>query len=336
MNWAKKTILITGGSGFLGRYIVEQLLALSCKAIRSYSRYPQPELKKMGIEVICGDISDLSSVTAACDSCDIVFHTAAKAGIWGSYRDFYNTNVQGTANIIEACEKGGVPILVNTSSPSVVSTEGDIINGDETLPIPEKFLSHYPATKAEAEKMVTKATSCDLRTISLRPHLIWGPRDPHILPRLFARAKAKRLIRIGDGTNRVDLTYIENAACAHIKAAEMLSVNPEISGKSYFISDDSPVLLWSWINEMLKKMNLPSISRAVSYQKARAMGSAMEIIFRILHLSKEPPITRFTAAQLAHSHFFNISAAKKDLKYTPIISQEEAIIKTTAYFSSKI
>jgi 2-alkyl-3-oxoalkanoate reductase len=332
MNWKEKRVLITGGGGFLGRYIVEELLSLGCKSIKSLGRSSKPELTEKGVNVVCGDVRNRDFVIDAAKNCDIIFHTAAKADIWGKYRDFYNTNVKGTANVIVACEANKIPILINTSSPSVVSSEDNLENVDEAIPIPEKFLTHYPSTKAVAEKLVAQAVSGEFRTISLRPHLIWGPRDPHILPRLFQRAASKRLIRIGDGDNKVDLTYVENAAHAHIQAAETLAMKPEISGKSYFISDDSPVLLWPWIDEMLKKMNLPAISRNMSYKKARRIGVCLEIIHKILCLPGEPLMTRFVAAQLGHSHFFNISAAKADLGYSPIIPNEKAMEKTIEYF----
>lgn len=335
MDWKEKRVLVTGGGGFLGRYIVEELLALGCTSINSLGRSCQPALAEKGVNTICGNIADPDAVDNAAENCDIIFHTAAKAGIWGKYRDFYNTNITGTANVIAACSKHQIPILINTSSPSVIAVEHDIENADEELPFPETFLSHYSDTKAEAEKMVANAASDQLKTISLRPHLIWGPRDPHILPRLFQRAAAKRLIQIGDGNNKVDLTYVENAAHAHILAAEVLAAKSEISGKSYFISDDAPVLLWPWINDMLEKMDLPTISRNISYKKARRIGIFFEIFYNIFCFLGEPPMTRFVASQLGHSHFFNISAAKNDFGYQTIIANEKAIEKTVQYFDKK-
>lgn len=335
MDWGKKNVLVTGGGGFLGRYIVERLLALNCNHIVTLGRSPQPELTTAGVKVICGDIADSDSVNEAAEDCDLVFHTAAKAGIWGKYRDFQRTNIQGTENVISACKKYRIPILVNTSSPSVIATEKNIENADESFPIPDTFLSHYPRTKAAAEKLVAEAASAELRTVSLRPHLIWGPRDPHILPRLFLRAAKKRLVRVGDGTNKVDLTYVENAAHAHILAAEMLDNKPELSAKTYFVSDDGPVVLWQWISDLLSRMNLPPITRNISYLRARRIAGVLETVFRLFALPGEPPMTRFVAAQLAHNHYFNITAAKRDLGYRPIIPTEKALEKTVAFFDNK-
>lgn len=335
MNWSEKKVLVTGGGGFLGRYIIESLLEFNCAAITSLGRSSQPELADLGVTVICGDIADPEVVKQAAEGVDIIFHTAAKAGIWGSYQSFFNTNIRGTENVISACRQHQIPILINTSSPSVVSAVEDIENGDESIPYPEKYLTYYPETKAKAEKMVADAADENLRTISLRPHLIWGPRDPHILPRLITKAKAGRLMQVGDGKNKVDLTYVENAAAAHLQAAEALAEKPEISGKNYFISDDNPVLLWPWINDFLAKVSVPEIKKQISYHKARKIGAVMEVLFKCLFLRGEPPMTRFVAAQLAHSHYFNLSAAKQDFGYAPVISNEKAMEKTLAYFANQ-
>ena len=336
MVWNNKTVFITGGGGFLGRYIIEQLISLDCKKIISYGRSKQPELVKMGVEVICGDISDSDFLLNKTKGVDIFFHTAAKAGIWGKYIEFYNTNVEGTKSVIVACQKNKIPILINTSSPSVVSTDHDIKGKNETLPYPDNYLAYYPETKAIAEQIVANSANSHLRTISLRPHLIWGPRDPHILPRLFAKAAQNKLMQIGDGENIVDLTYVENAAFAHIKAAEALSDSDRASGKKYFISDDNPLSLWKWINERLKDMELPTIKKNISYKKAKNIGAIFEFIFKLFTISSEPPITRFVAAQMAFSHYFDISAAQNDLKYFPIIENSEAIKKTINHFKGEV
>lgn len=335
MRWQKKKVLVTGGGGFLGRYIVESLISLNCSSISSLGRSPQPDLTADGVNVVCADIADKEKVLQATENIDVIFHTAAKAGVWGSFKDFYDTNVKGTENIIEACRQNDISILINTSSPSVVSTDKDIENGDENIPYPENYLAYYPQTKAEAEMLISNAAQEGLNTISLRPHLIWGPRDPHILPRLFSKAETGRLRQVGDGRNKVDITYVENAASAHLKAAEALDENPGLTGKNYFISDDNPVLLWPWINDLLMKLNIPPVKKKISYKKARYIGFAMELFFKYLCLPIEPPMTRFVASQLAHSHFFNISAAKKDLGYLPAISAEKALEKTVEFFAKQ-
>lgn len=337
MDWRKETVLVTGGGGFLGRYIVRRLLKLGCKSLRIFGRSLQPDLENIGVKVFQGDLRADEKVEGACEGATTVFHTAAKAGVWGKWKDYYEINVTGTANIISACRKKNVPYLVYTSSPSVALSSVDVEGADETIPYPENYLAHYPRSKALAEKMVLAADSPDLATVSLRPHLIWGPGDPHLLPRLIERAKKGKLMRVGNGKNIVDLTYVENAAQAHILAAESLCSSsrvPPVHGKAYFISDGKPVVLWDWVNNLLERLDIQPVKRGISYLKAYQIGAVMELVFTLLPFLGEPPMTRFVAGQLSHSHYFNISAARSDIGYGPVISSEDALDKTVEYLQS--
>jgi len=320
-------IVVTGGSGFLGAEIIRMLIQAGCENITSIARSPQLELERLGVKVLRVDIRDERGVCDAIKGADIVFHTAAKAAIWGRYQDFHDINFRGTENIINACEKNKVSILIYTSSPSVVSSGSNLENVDESVPYPKRFFSYYALTKALSEQKVIEASSI-LKTVSLRPHLIWGPRDPHLLPRIIKKAQAGKLIQVGSGENMVDLTYIENAAFAHLRAAHSLMASDAISGKSYFITDDAPVNLWEWINNFLRKMNIPEIDKAISYKKAFLLGILCESVYRFFKIQTEPPITRFSAIQLSHSHYFDISAAKKEFDYYPLVKPDKALNDT--------
>ena len=190
-----KNILVTGGGGFLGGAIVRRLLDKGC-SVRSYSRKLYPKLTELGVQQIQGDISHRISVEDACEGIDLVFHVAAQTGIWGPYETYYQTNVVGTENVIYACRKNGIRGLIYTSSPSVVFNGTDMEGVDESVPYPEHHLAHYPATKAMAEKKVLAAADEGIPAIVLRPHLIWGPEDTALVPRIIARAK--HLKKIGD------------------------------------------------------------------------------------------------------------------------------------------
>ena len=257
--------LVTGGGGFLGGAVV-RLLRARGDAVRSFTRSHYAWLDELGVEQSLGDLANLEAVENAVAGCDIVFHVAAKAGAWGWYSDFYNTNVTGTQNVIAACKKHGVRKLVYTSTPSVVHSGGDIENGNESLPYPKHFDGYYQRTKAEAEKAVLAANGPDLATVSLRPHLIFGPGDPHLSPRLIAAAKSGKLRRIGSRPIKVDVTYIDNAADAHLLAADRLDRLP-LAGKSYFISNGEPVELWGFIDRVLAEAGMPPVSRTVSAWK---------------------------------------------------------------------
>ncbi|MCK5844506.1 MAG: NAD-dependent epimerase/dehydratase family protein [Victivallales bacterium] len=335
MIWNDKKVLVTGGGGFLGRRLIERLIELNVADIRSVGRTPRPELERLGVDSISGDIADSSIALAACENRDIVFHVAAKAGVWGLRSEFLSANVAGTSNILSASRESGVRTVVYTSSPSVVFSEYDIKNGDETLPYPSQYPAYYPETKAEAERMVVEAASSDLLTISLRPHLIWGVGDNHILPRLAERAASGHLKRVGDGDNLVDLTHVDNAVQSHIRAAEALFVDDSLSGNVYFISDGSPVKLWGWIDDFISRMSLPPITSSVSYRTAYAIGAVLECVYSTFRVKSEPPMTRFVAAELAHSHYFDISAAKNDLGYSPDVDTNLALDEAVEWLKSE-
>ncbi len=316
--------LVTGGGGFLGKAIVLQLLDREEK-VRSFSRGDYPELRKLGVDVIRGDISNTADVSAAIEGCDVVFHVAAKPGIWGAYEEYFRPNVIGTKNVIAACKNHNVPRLVYTSSPSVVHSGGDVEGIDESAPYAEHFETHYPKTKAIAEQMVLESNSESLTTVALRPHLIWGPGDNHLVPRLIDKGKSGRLKRVGKDPHPVDSTYIDNAAKAHLLAADRLVPNSPIAGKAYFISQGEPVDIADLMNRIIATAGIPPIKHTVPPGLAYSIGWIFEILYTFFRIKKEPPMTRFLAKQLSTAHWFNISAARRDLDYVPDITIEEGL-----------
>ncbi len=315
-------VLVTGGGGFLGRAIIARLKKRG-DTVCSLCRGDYPQLAAMGVTMIRGDISDRETVLAACAGVDLVFHTAAKPPPWGKYRDYYRTNVNGTQNMIDACLRNHIRRLVYTSTPSVVFDGSDLEGVDESVPYPTRFNAFYPETKARAEKSVLKAAGRNLRTVVLRPHQIWGPGDPHFVPRLIARSK--KLKRIGSGNNLVDTTYIDNAVDAHILAADALDKKPEISGNIYFISQGDPITAWDMIDSILAAAGLPPVKGAVSYKTAWTVGAVLEFIYRTFRIPGEPQMTRFLVDAAAKTHWFDISAARKDLGYQPLVSTREGL-----------
>lgn len=328
------TALVTGGGGFVGRAVVSRLLALGVRT-RVIGRHRYPQVEGAGATCIVGDIADGDALYQAVQGVDVVFHVAALAGIWGSWSDYYRVNVQGTANVIEACRNARVPFLVHTSTPSVVFNGEDICGGDERLPYGRDFLCHYAKSKAMAERMVLAATGDDLKTCALRPHLIWGPGDPHLLPRLLARGREKSLRQVGDGSNLVDISYIDNVADAHILAASNLAGPGTAGGKAYFISQGEPVRLWQWINELFSRMAVPPVEKRVSLTTAYRLGRVLEIVYTVLRLRQEPRMTRFLAEQLAKSHYFSLEQARRELGYEPLISTEEGLHRTVQWLNNR-
>lgn len=323
--------LVTGGGGFLGRYIVEQLLARGDE-VTVFARGSYPELVKIGATLVRGDLLDAAAIAQSCAGMEAVFHVAAKAGYWGAWQSFYRPNVTGTANVIAACQQQGVPKLIYTSTPSVVADDRSREGADESLPYPAHFESFYPHTKAIAEQMVREANAPDLLTVSLRPHIIFGPRDTQIVPRLVDRARAGKLVQIGNGTNKIDVTYVEDAARAHLLAADALAPGSPAAGSVYFISQDQPVALWPWVNDLLAQLDIPPVSRKIPLPLARMIGAVLEFVYRNFKLRGEPRLTRFLANELALSHYYDISRAKQDFGYQPQYSMEESVQRTVAYF----
>jgi 2-alkyl-3-oxoalkanoate reductase len=325
--------LVTGGGGFLGRHIVNLLLERG-DSVSVLNRSSYKDLENRGVTCFTGDLRDADAVNKAIASQDTVFHVAAKAGIWGPEKDYYGINVTGSQNVLAACKSAGVKKLIYTSSPSVAFGTEAIENGNESLPYPKSYLTSYPKTKAIAEKMILEANTSDLLTCALRPHLIWGPGDNHLIPRILEAAKAKKLMQVGDGSNLVDVTYVENGALAHIQAADKLTKGSPVCGQAYFIGDAEPVNLWGWINDLLEKNNIPTIKKSISYNKAKKIGAFIEFIYKILPLKGEPRMTRFVAAQLAKSHYFSHQKAFDHFGFSPSITNEEGLKNTLLWLDS--
>lgn len=317
--------LVTGGGGFLGRYIVEQLLARGDQ-VRVFSRRRYSELDAIGVESQTGDLQDETAVALACEGMDVVFHAAALPGIWGPWKLFHGVNTIGTQNVIAACHQQKVGRLVFTSSPSVVYDGLDHCGADESLPYADKFLCHYPHSKALAEQAVLRANGRDgLATCALRPHLIWGPRDTQLIPRLIERAQQGKLRRVGDGRNLISMVYVENAAHAHLQAADALSLSSPIAGQAYFINEPEPVNLWDWINTLLGRAGLSPVTKSISTRAAKMIGGLLEAVYGVCQISSEPRMTRFLASQLSSSHWYLVGKAQRDFGFAPQVSIEEGL-----------
>ena len=325
--------LVTGGGGFLGQAIVRALRARG-DAVRSFSRQAHAALDALGVEQVRGDLVCAAAVSAAVQGCDAVFHVAAKPGIWGDYADYYDTNVIGTQNVIAACREHAVCRLIYTSSPSVVFDGRDLAGVDESVPYPPQHHAHYPRTKALAEQAVRAANDAQLATVSLRPHLIWGPGDNHLLPRLAARAHAGQLRRIGSRPNLIDTVYVDNAADAHLLAADGLAgagpggpaahASP-VAGKVYFISQGEPVPMWDMVNRLLDAAGAPPVTRSVPTGLAMALAAGFEAMHRFTNNPAEPRLTRFVVREMSTAHWFDLSAARRDLGYAPRVSIAEGL-----------
>lgn len=317
-----ESILVTGGGGFVGSALVRKLVDRGYD-VSVIGRRDYPYLSELGVHCYIGDIGDIDCLTEAFSNIDTVFHAAAKAGIWGPWQQYWHTNVLGTQHVVRKCQEHGIKRLIYTSTPSVVFAGDDICGGDERLPYAEKFLCNYARSKVMAEQHVLKSNSSALQTCAIRPHLIWGPGDPHLIPRLLERGRARALKVIGNGQNLVDISYIDNVVLAHVLAAEKMVKSGEIGGQAYFIGQERPVKLWDWINGIFTELDVEPVTRRVPFLIAYALGGVMEAVYRILPTQNEPKMTRFLAEQLAYSHYFSHAKAAREFGYEPAVSLEE-------------
>ncbi len=322
----KKTkILITGAGGFLGSVIAKKLALDPRYELYSFSRSTYPKLLGLGLKEFIGDLKNKQDVDHALKDMDAVIHTASMVGMWGRYEDFYATNVIGTKNIISAMKEYKIKKLIYTSTPSVAFDRDSLCGVDESTPIPKSYLTSYAKTKAIAESLVLAANSDELSSIALRPHLIFGPGDLNLVPRVIKAQTKGRLKIIGDGKNLVDVTYVDNAADAHILALEKLESTHPCAGKAYFLGQ-GPIKLWDFTNEILKRSGLPPVTKKMSIPTAFAIGFVIESLLKLFRIyNVHPPMTRFVALQLGKSHYFSHHNLEHDLGFTPQISIEEGL-----------
>ncbi len=325
MGNKKEKVLVTGGGGFLGKAIIKFLIQDEFEVF-SFSRSYYPELESLGVTCIQGDLTNYTDVKRALEGIDGVFHVAALAGVWGKYEDYFQTNVIGTKNIVNACLELGIKKLVYTSSPSVILDSSESLSGaNESLDYPQKYSNFYGETKAVAERYVLSSNGEKISTCALRPHLIWGPGDPHIFPRIFGKAQKKQLRIIGDGLNKVDIIFVENAAKAHLLAYKKLAHLSEVAGQAYFLGQEEEVFLWDFINEVLKRGGYKAIKKKIPFKLAYFIGFIFEVFYRALRITKEPPLTRFVCNQLGKDHYFSHQKARAHFGYCAEISTQEGL-----------
>lgn len=331
---ATRHTLVTGGGGFIGKALALNLHRLGAR-VRVLGRNRYPELEVLGIPCLQGDIRDQDAVHRAVSGVDCVFHVAAKAGIWGAGAEYLAINHQGSEHVLNACRKAGVPVLVYTSTPSVVFDRDEHCGAAEDLPYATRPLCTYAASKILAERAVLAANGTHLKTVAIRPHLVWGPGDTNLIPRLLARGRAGQLAVVGEGGNMVDITYIDNAVHAHLLAADNLFTSGSAAGQAFFVGQEAPVNLWAWINTLFSRLGIDTVRRRVPLSLAYGAGAALELVHTLLHRQEEPRMTRFLALQLAKSHWFSHARAERLLGYRPLVGTEEGMERLITWLTGR-
>jgi len=323
-------ILITGGGGFIGMALIKRLIAEGHK-VTSFSRREYPLHWALGISSVQADIRDKEALQKACKGMDVVFHLAAKVGIWGNYEEYHSINVTGTANLIEACREMGVGRLVFTSSSAVVFDGADMEGINESVPYPENHGSPYASTKAKAEQLILDANSEELKTIALRPHLVWGPYDAHLIPGILKRAGSGKMRRIGDQEHFIDTTYIDNMIDALILSAEALETNPKAAGKALFITNGEPARIYDFINSIIQIAGHPPVQRKIPEKLALFAAGVSEMFHRLFKIKSEPFMTRYAIQEMITNHWFDISLAREILGFEPAVSYAEGFKRLKSY-----
>ena len=331
-------VVITGGLGFVGNQIAQSLRKeTEIHEIIAIGRniHPPPSKLFEGLRYLCCDLSKDKLNYPWLKDVDTVFHVAAKTGIGGSYKEYFNANFLATKNLMEGCKSYGIQRFIYTSTPSVVFNNQNIRNGNESLPYLKTPISPYAFTKAKAEQLVLEShRPREFQTLAIRPHLVWGKEDPHLLPKVITRHRQKRLRIIGVGKNKMDLTHVSNVAHAHICAYRSLKRDPSFGGKPYFIGQNEPVELWPWLNDLFRGLKMSPLNKNISFRNAYILGWFLEKVWGVSRFTSDPPMTRFVASQLAHDHWFSSSSAKKELHYEPVINMKDAMEDTLPWLKS--
>ncbi|AKZ60390.1 putative NAD(P)H steroid dehydrogenase [Streptomyces ambofaciens ATCC 23877] len=318
-------VLVTGGSGFLGLEICRRLSARGDVA-SSLHRRPSGALQQLGVHQHLGDLTDADAVSRAVAGCDAVIHNAALAGVSGPPRPYWATNVLGTRHVIEQCRAHGVRTLLYTSTASVVFRPGGLEGATESLPTAPRHLAAYPATKARAEALVLAAHGPELATVSLRPHIIWGPGDPHFAPVLARAVRAGRLLMPGDGANLIDTTHVRTAAHAHLLALDSLRRSPQTAGgRAYFIGQGDPRPLREITRHFLRAAGIDARWCAVPPRLATIGAAVGDTILRAARSTRTHALSRFLVAELLHPHYFDLTAARRDLDFAPPVGFDAGI-----------
>lgn len=333
------TVLVTGASGFVGLAITRALV-LRGEHVRTLNRGASPALDELAragsITITRGDLADPVVVLRAAEGASAVLHVGAKAGVWGPYSDYFSANVVGTENVLAAVRASAIEKLVYTSTPSVVHAGGDVAGLDESAPYATHFSTAYPETKAIAERAVLRANGetlsngRTLATCALRPHLIWGPGDTNLTPRIVERARRGRLALVDGGRHEIDATYIDSCVHAHLLALDRLAPGAACAGKAYFIAQGEKAPIRDLVLGIVGAYGLSPRPRSIPLSVAKLIGAALEAGYHLARSDREPPLTRFVAEQLGTSHWFDLSAAKRDLGYEAPVTTREGLRRLAA------
>ncbi len=338
------TVVVTGGAGFLGRHIVEQLVESGLYDEVRVMDIRIPEDSVPGVTYVACDLRRSGDVKDAIQGASVVMHTATASptGANAYNKDLMQSvNVDGTQNVIDACLEHGVKVLVYTSSASVVFEGKDLLLVNEDTPYASKPMDFYTETKIDGEKLVLDAHQggTGLCTCALRPSGIFGEYDQLTVPSIVSKAKqGKTKYIIGDGKNMMDWTYAGNIAHAHMLAASVLLENSDAScgGKAYFITNDDPRPFWGMMGDICEGLGYQRPRIHLPLHLIMAIAYFMQyVVIPLLTLfgkNVDVDLTPFRIAVSSVNRTFSCARARKDLGYVPRTSMQDALARTLEYF----
>jgi nucleoside-diphosphate-sugar epimerase len=317
---------VTGGSGFIGGRLIKRLVGGGAR-VRALARSDTSATKveALGAEPARGDLADPASIATGADGCEVAFHLAAHLGDWGPWEEFERANVTGTRNALEGCARAGVRRFVHCGTEAALMAGEPLVNVDETAPLRPDSKAPYPATKARAEQTVRNANSEGFETVVLRPRFVWGAGDTTLLPEMVRMIEAGRFAWIGGGDNVTATTHVENVVEGLLLAAERGR-----AGEAYFVTDGDPVVMREFITELLATQGVEPPDRNLPSWLAGAVAVGSETAWRLLPLPGSPPLNRFSYWLLTQECTIDISKAREELDYQPVVSKAEGLAELRA------
>ena len=323
---------MTGTGSLLLGGVASELLRRGDEVV-CLQRRPAAFMGHQNAHEVLADICNADAVALAAKGCDAIIHGAARVGVVGSQKEFYDTNVLGTENILRAAEQQSISRLVFVSTPSVAHTGASLVGAPAGRAEIGRSRSYYAESKAIAERTVLNARNSQLAVVAIRPHLVWGPGDTQLVGRIVERAKSGRLAVVGTGNALVDSTYIDNAISAHIAALDALHIGSACDGKAYVVSNREPRTVNELMRSMCESAGVPFEPRHLSLTLGIRLGALVERLWPLMQ-SSEPPITRFIAEQLGTAHWFDQRVVHNDLKWAPSVTLDEGFKQLTQWFAS--
>jgi nucleoside-diphosphate-sugar epimerase len=318
---AARTAFVTGGSGFIGGALIRRLRTDGWE-VRALARSDRSaaRLEDLGAEAVRGDLDDPASIRTGAEGCELAFHAAASTAEWGPWEEFERINVRGTRYAIDGCRDAGVRRFVHVGTEAALLAGQPLINVDETAPLRPDSKGHYPASKAMAERAVLEASGSGLETVVVRPRFVWGPGDTTVLPTLIEMIEAGRFAWVDGGRHLTSTTYIDNAVEGLCLGAERGR-----AGEAYFVTDGDPVVFRDFVGELVRTRGVEPPKRSIPGAVARAGAAICEGAWRALPLNGPPPLSRVPIWLSSLETTIDISKARSELGYEPIISIAEGL-----------